>query len=125
MYWNVAKEKRGSMRADTTWLKNTIKGKSGHSLQAIEVYQQWNKEKIEVHMKAEIEEQGTKTKKERMLICHRVVTEMWDKEDEDVMAEIKEETEKQKVKGRIDVNGQGSSGKLGLREERTPEEYNK
>jgi len=125
MYWNVAKEKWGSTRADTTWLKNAIKDKNGRSLQAIEVYQQWNKEKIEVRVKAEIEEQGAKTKKERMSIHRRVVAEMWDKEDEDVVAEIKEETEKQKVKGRIDVNGEGSSGKLGLREERTPEEYNK
>jgi hypothetical protein len=124
MYWNVTKEKRGSTRANTTWLKNAInKGKSGRSLQAIEVYQQRNKEKIEVHVKAVIEEQGAKTKKERMSICRRVVAEMWDKEDEDVVAEIKEETDKQKVKGSIDVSGKDNFGKLG--EERTPEEYNK
>jgi hypothetical protein len=112
------------MRANTTWLKNAInKGKSGHSLQAIEVYQQRNKEKIEVCMKAVIEEQGAKTRKERMSIRCRVVAKMWDKEDEDIVAEIKEETDKQKVKGSIDVSGKDSFGKLG--EERTPEEYNK
>jgi hypothetical protein len=53
------------MRADTTWLKNIInKGRSGHALQAIEVYQQQNKTKIEVHVKAEIREQGAKRKKD-------------------------------------------------------------
>lgn len=123
MYWNVAKEKRGSTKADTTWLKDAIKGKGSRSLQAIEVYQQWNKEKIEAHVKAEIEEQGAKMKGERMSIRRRVVAEMWDKEDEDVVAEIKEETDKQKAKGRLDVTGKDSFGKLG--EERTPEEYNK
>ena len=107
------------MRVNTTWLKNTInKGKSGCSLQAIEVYQQQNKEKIEVHVKAVIKEQGTKMKKEHMSIHHQVVTEMWDKEDEDIVAEIKEETDKKKVKGGIDVSGKDSFGKLG--EDRTP-----
>jgi len=47
MYWYATKEKHGSTRANTTWLRDAInKGKSSHSLQAIEVYQQWNKEKI-------------------------------------------------------------------------------
>jgi hypothetical protein len=121
MHWNATKEKHGTMRTNTMWLKNTInKGKSGRSLQAIKVYQQWSKEKIEAHVKAEIEEQDAKTQKERMLICCWVVTKLWDQEDEDIMAEIKEETEKQKMKEKIDVSG---IGKLG--EERTPEEYDK
>jgi hypothetical protein len=123
MYWYATKEKRGSTRANTTWLRDAInKGKHGHSLQAIEVYQQQNKEKIEGRVKAEIEEQGAKTKKDRMSIHRRVVTEMWDKEDEGVVAEIKEEMDKQKLKERIDVSGK-DLGKLG--EERTPEEYDK
>jgi hypothetical protein len=123
MYWYATKEKRGSTRANTTWLRDAInKGKSGRSLQAIEVYQQRNKEKIEGRVKAEIEEQGAKTKKDRMSIRRRVVTEMWDKEDEGVVAEIKEEMDKQKLKERIDVSGK-DLGKLG--EERTPEEYDK
>jgi hypothetical protein len=123
MYWYATKEKRGSTRANTTWLRDAInKGKRGRSLQAIEVYQQRNKEKIEGRVKAEIEEQGAKTKKDRMSIRRRVVTEMWDKEDEGVVAEIKEEMDKQKLKERIDVSGK-DLGKLG--EERTPEEYDK
>ena len=112
------------MRADTTWLKNAInKGKSGHSLQAIKVYQQWNKEKIEVHIKAEIEKQDAKTKKERMSIRHQVVTKMWEKEDEDVVAKIKKEMDKQKVKERVDISGKNDLGKL--EEEQTPKEYDK
>jgi hypothetical protein len=61
-------------------------------------------------VKAEIKEQDANTQKERMSICHRVVTELWDQEDKDVMAEIKEETEKQKVKEKIDVSGIGKLG---------------
>jgi hypothetical protein len=121
MYWNATKEKHGSTRANTTWLKDAInKGKGGRSLQAIEVYQQRNKEKIEARVKAELEEQGAKTKKERMSIRRRVVTAMWDNENEDVVAEIKEEMDRQKVKERINVSGREELG-----EERTPEEYNK
>ena len=123
MYWNAAKEKWGSTKANTAWLKNAInKGKSGHSLQAIKVYQQQNKEKIEVCIKAEIEEQGAKMKGEHMSICCQVVTKMWDREDEDVMAEIKEEADKQKAKGRLDITGNNKLGNL--REERSPKEYN-
>jgi hypothetical protein len=121
MYWNATKEKRGTTKTDTMWLKNAInKGKSGRSLQAIEVYQQQSKKKIEVHVKTEIKEQDANTQKERMSIRCRVVAKLWDQEDEDVVAEIKEEMEKQKVKEKIDVSG---IGKLG--EERTPEEYDK
>ena len=124
MYWYATKEKRGSTRADTTWLKDAInKGKSGRSLQAIEVYQQQNKEKIEVQVKAEIEKQDAKTKKECMSIRRRVVAEMWEKEDEDVMAKVGKEMDKQKVKEKVGVSGRNDLGELG--EERTPEEYDK
>jgi len=47
---------------------------------------------------------------------------MWDKEDKSVVAKIKEEMDKQKLKERIDVSGK-DLGKLG--EEQTPEEYDK
>ena len=98
MYWFAAKGKCGSTKADATRLKDTINNcKGSHSLQAIEVYQQQNKEKIEEHMKAEITQQGTKTKKECMLVRHRVVAKMWDEEDGGIVAKIQEEVDKQKM----------------------------
>ena len=125
VYWFANKEKRGSTRADTTWLKDAInKGKGGRSLQVIEVYQQQNKEKIEERVKAEFKQQGAKTKKDRMSIRRRVVTEMWDKEDGVVVSEMKEQAAKQKTEREgNNVSGKGNFGKSG--EERTPEEYNK
>jgi hypothetical protein len=115
MYWFAAKEKRGSTKADATWLKDAINNHKGsRSLQAIEVYQQQNKEKIEEHMKAEIAQQGAKTKKECMSICHWVVAEMWDEEDGGIVAEIHEEADKQKKeRQRNNVSGKYILGKSG------------
>lgn len=113
------------MKADATWLKDAINNSKGsRSLQAIEVYQQQNKEKIEECVKAEIAQQGAKTKKERMSIHRRVFAEMWDEEDGGIVAKIHEEADKQKKeRQRNNVSGKYIFGRSG--EEQTPEEYNK
>jgi hypothetical protein len=78
MYWFSTKAKCGPAKADTTWLKDAIKnGKGGRSLQAIEVYQKNNKEKIQERVTKEMEELGAKTNKERMAVRRQVVAEMW------------------------------------------------
>jgi hypothetical protein len=123
MYWFVSKEKRASAKTDISWLKDAIgKQKGGRSLQPIELYQQRNKEMIEEHVKAEIDKEGAKTKKERMSIRRRVVADLWDNEREDVVAEIKQELEKQKSEGKNDASQKDTSGTLG-ENERTPDEY--
>ena len=124
MYWFVGKEKRVSTKVDVSWLKDAIsKNKGGHSLQAVELYQQRNKESIEECIKAEVDQKGAKTQKERMKIRRQVVTDMWNNEDEDVVAKIKEETEKLKAEGKNNAHQKGTPGTPGGKE-RIPEEYN-
>jgi hypothetical protein len=117
MHWNSSKTKRTSTKHDLTWF-NSVVGKVKHTRapQAIEIYQQHKKEEIEERVKAEIEENSAKTPKERMTIRRRVVAEMWDNEDDDVIAEVKEAVEKQKNKPKEEV-GKEDEG-------RSPEQYN-
>jgi hypothetical protein len=91
MHWNSSKTKRTSTKHNLTWF-NSVVGKVKHTRapQAIQIYQQRKKEEIEERVKAETEENSAKTPKERMTIRRRVVAEMWDNEDDDVIAEVKE-----------------------------------
>ena len=117
MHWNSSKTKRTSTKHDLSWF-NSVVGKVKHTRapQAIEIYQQRKKEEIEERVKAEIEENSAKTPKEHMTIHCRVVAEMWDNEDNDIIAEVKEAVEKQKNKPKEEV-GKDDEG-------RSPEQYN-
>ena len=116
----MTKGKRASAKTDAMWLKNAIgKKKGGRSFQAIELYQQRNKEMIEQRVRLEVDQKGAKTNKERMTIRRQVVAEMWQNEDEDLVADIKEEIERQKKN-----EGKNNLSRKGASEERTPEEYN-
>jgi uncharacterized UBP type Zn finger protein len=117
MHWNSSKTKRTSTKHDLAWF-NSVVGKVKHTCapQAIEIYQQHKKEEIEERIKAEIEENSAKTPKERMTICRRVVAEMWDNEDDDVIADVMEAVEQQKNKLKEEVGKDD--------EDRSPEQYN-
>jgi hypothetical protein len=90
MHWNAGKEKRASTKPDITWLKDAMGKSKGRALQAIELYQQRYKDKIERRVKANFDLEGATTNKERMAVRRRVVSEMWKAEDEDIVAEITE-----------------------------------
>ena len=118
MHWNATKNKRMTTKPDLTWFNDAMaKNKNTRSLQAIEIYQQRNKENIEHRMKAEIEASGVKTSKERMSIHHRIAAEMWGDEYNDTVAEIKVEMEKRKIKEK--------HVEKEIVEGQTPEDYNK
>jgi len=70
MHWNAGKEKCMSTKPDVTWLKEAIGKGKGHALQAIELYQQHYKDKIEQQVKAAFDLHGATTNKEQMAICH-------------------------------------------------------
>ncbi|KAF8224184.1 hypothetical protein L208DRAFT_1513074 [Tricholoma matsutake] len=98
MHWNAGKEKHVSAKPDTTWLKDVLGKSKGHTLQAVELYQQHYKDKIEEHIKAEFNLCGAETNKEQMAIHHQVVSEMWKVEDETIITEIMGEAEGEKQK---------------------------
>ena len=124
MHWNAGKEKHATTTADITWLKDAIGKNKGRALQAIELYQQCYKDKIEQCVKAEFELEGATTNKERMAVRHRVVSKMWKEEAEDIIAEITGELaiEKQKRKAKKTDKDKGET--LNSVEARSPEEYN-
>ena len=68
MRWNAGKEKHATTTADITWLKDAMGKNKGHTLQAIELYQQRYKDKIKQRVKAEFELEGATTNKERMAV---------------------------------------------------------
>src|ERR1700733_9400475 len=82
------KGKRVSAKPDITWLKDVLGKSKGRALQAIEVYQQRYKDKIEECVKAEYNLHSTMTNKERMAIHRQVVSKMWKAEDKGIIDEI-------------------------------------
>jgi hypothetical protein len=128
MHWNSGKQKHASNKPDVNWLKDTMGKHKGHILQAVKLYQQCYKDKIEKHMKAEFNLHGGTTNKEQMGIHCRVVLEMWKGEDEDIIAEItgEVEAEKQKKKGKKDDDEEEEEKEekeASNKDERSPEEY--
>jgi hypothetical protein len=124
MQWNSGKQKRASNKPDVNWLKDAMGKSKGRVLQAVELYQQRYKDKIEKQVKAEFDLHGATTNKERMGICRRVVSEMWKGEDKDIIAEItgEVEVEKQKKKGKKD-DKDDKEKEASNEDERSPEEY--
>ena len=104
MQWNSGKQKHASNKPDVNWLKDAMGKSKGRVLQAVKLYQQRYKDKIEKRVKAEFDLHGATTNKEQMGIRHRVVLEMWKGEDNNIIAEItgEVEVEKQKNKGKKD-----------------------
>jgi hypothetical protein len=98
MHWNAGKEKCVSAKPDTNWLKDALGKSKGRTHQAVELYQQCYKDKIEEHIKAEFNLHSTVTNKERMAIRHQVVSEMWKVEDKAIITEIMGEAEGEKQK---------------------------
>jgi hypothetical protein len=124
MHWNAGKDKRMSTKPNLTWFNEVIgKSKATRAPQAIELYQQRNKKNIEQHVKEEIEETNAKTSKERMTIRRRIVAEMWDNEDDDVVSEIKEELDRQRDKGKDKTDEKTTEDSVDGG--RSPEDYNK
>ena len=121
MYWFKSKEKRTSRKTDTSWLKDALgNNKYSRRHQPIEVYQMRNKESIAQHVKAEIDKKGATTNKERMTIRRQVVSEMWQNEDDEVVAEIMDDVKKQKEENILTPNATLDVLK---RKEPTPKEY--
>ena len=79
-----------------------------------------NKESIAQHVKAEIDKKGATTNKERMTIRRQVVSEMWQNEDDEVVAEIMDDVKKQKEENILTPNATLDVLK---RKEPTPKEY--
>jgi hypothetical protein len=113
-----------STKPDVTWLKDAIGKGKGRALQAIELYQQHYKDKIERQVKAAFDLHGVMTNKERMAIHCRIVSEMWKAEDEDIIAEITGEVEKQKKSTKKADDENEEKGVLNDFETQSPEEYN-
>jgi hypothetical protein len=124
MHWNAGKEKCASTKPDITWLKDAMGKSKGRALQAIELYQQCYKDKIERRVKANFDLEGATTNKERMAVRRRVVSEMWKAEDEDIVAEITEGVEIEKEKKKSKKNEDKGEETLNDVEARSPEEYN-
>jgi len=68
MHWNAGKEKCVSTKPNMTWLKDAIGKGKGRALQAIELYQQCYKDKIERQVKVAFNLHGTTANKEQMAI---------------------------------------------------------
>ena len=122
MHWNAGKEKRVSAKPDTTWLKDALGKRKGRTHQAVELYQQRYKDKIEERVKAEFNLHSAVTNKERMAIRHRVVSEMWKAEDETIITEITGEAEGEKQKRNEKKSEDGTEISNSVKA-RTPEEY--